>query len=236
MTHDKERYAQLVKALLSKTVANGCSEEEALSAAYKARELMAKYQLTMADIDVKKEGATHAFRENFTNSPEMHVLMTLYGPISKFTETRGWQSSIGNKVNFVGLASDVMFAEWLIDMLSEFCYRNTKVYMKTYPRGDIGATKRAKVSYMIGCAERIGERLLAEWERRRPPPGTGLVVVKDALIKDHLVSMGIKLHAVGRSTPPLDPLSVALGKAKGNEANFTKPMNDASKKERLGYE
>lgn len=237
MTHDKEKYANLVKALLAKTVANGATEEEALSAAYKARELMQKYQLTMADIDVKKEGAAHVEREGFANSPEMQVILILYPVLGKFTECRAWQNHGGYKVNFVGMASDVMFAEWLLDMLCEFVARNTKEYMKDYPRGNIGATKRAKVSFMIGCAERIRERLYEEIERRPPPvTGTGLVVVKDALIKDKMNEMGIHLRPGKGRLPPTDPLSVLMGRQKGNEANWNKPMSDSSKKERLSYE
>jgi hypothetical protein len=237
MTHDKEKYALLVKALLAKTLANGCTEEEALTAAYKARELMAKYQLTMADIDVKKEGAAHVEREGFANSPEMHVIITLYPVIGKFAECRAWQNQGGYKVNFVGMASDVMFCEWLLDMLCEFVYRNAKEYMKIYPRGNIGATKRAKVSFMIGCAERIRDRMYEEIAKRpKPIPGTGLVVVKDALITEKMNAMGIHLRPGKSKPPPTDPLSVYMGNLKGNEANWNKPMGDASKKERLGYE
>ena len=47
---DPEKIKEQIKSLLSKTVANGCTEAEMLSALAKAQAMMDAYQITDADI------------------------------------------------------------------------------------------------------------------------------------------------------------------------------------------
>ncbi len=51
MAHEKESVVSKIAALLNKTTDQGCSEEEAASAAAMAQKLLFKYKLEMADIE-----------------------------------------------------------------------------------------------------------------------------------------------------------------------------------------
>ena len=59
---------QRIRALMGKTVANGCTESEALAAAAKIGELMDRYGLTYSDFELKSERcevheATHSYHD-----------------------------------------------------------------------------------------------------------------------------------------------------------------------------
>jgi hypothetical protein len=55
MTDSREKMFDKIRALLSKTTAAGCTEEEALTALAKARALMDAYEITDADLQLAKE-------------------------------------------------------------------------------------------------------------------------------------------------------------------------------------
>ena len=49
---DNEAIKKRIRALLNKTVKNGCTEAEAMIAAKKVAELMAKYSLDRSTVDI----------------------------------------------------------------------------------------------------------------------------------------------------------------------------------------
>ena len=55
MTTNRDDLIEKVRALLSKTVDNGCTEAEALAALDKAHALMDAYEVTGADLQLTKE-------------------------------------------------------------------------------------------------------------------------------------------------------------------------------------
>jgi hypothetical protein len=52
MTDNRESLISKIQALMSKTVAHGCTEQEALAALDKARALMDAYEVTEADLQL----------------------------------------------------------------------------------------------------------------------------------------------------------------------------------------
>lgn len=50
---NRERIAAIIRALLEKTVANGCTEDEAIAAAAKAAEMLAKHNLTVDEVELR---------------------------------------------------------------------------------------------------------------------------------------------------------------------------------------
>jgi uncharacterized protein DUF2786 len=55
MTQIADAVATRIRGLMAKTTENGCTEEEAMLAAAKARELMDRYRLTMTDVEIQAE-------------------------------------------------------------------------------------------------------------------------------------------------------------------------------------
>lgn len=54
VTPEREKIAARIRALRSKTVANGCTEEEAMSAAELLAKLLAQYNMTLDEAELRE--------------------------------------------------------------------------------------------------------------------------------------------------------------------------------------
>lgn len=52
----KEQIIEKIKALMEKTIENGCSEAEALAASEKVADLLVKYEIQMSEIEYRETG------------------------------------------------------------------------------------------------------------------------------------------------------------------------------------
>ena len=59
-TADLEKLKGRIQALRAKTVENGCTEEEALSAAAKVADLLDQYDLSLTDVELREEACERA--------------------------------------------------------------------------------------------------------------------------------------------------------------------------------
>ena len=55
MNDSRQKMLDRVRAILAKTMDNGCTEGEAMAALQKARELMAAYEISEAELNVTQE-------------------------------------------------------------------------------------------------------------------------------------------------------------------------------------
>ena len=55
MTTDLDKLKTRLQALRAKTIANGCTEEEALAAAAKVAELLDRHDLSITDLEIREE-------------------------------------------------------------------------------------------------------------------------------------------------------------------------------------
>lgn len=149
---NRSKVAAKIRALLGKTVDNGATEEEALTAALKARELMDRYGINVSEAELLEEGFDG--QDSSSDDPERILIQKTLGyGVSLFTETHVWiakreQSDCAvqhdlfggkradyyssrkyNTLHFFGLQSDVVFAVWLIQMLETFVKRAANKYI-----------------------------------------------------------------------------------------------------------
>lgn len=208
-----------ILALLGKTVENGCTEEEAMAAAAKAKELMEKYgeQVMAEPYEIHLQNA-------YANSLEMHIIERLTPGVSAYCRVSPIYAPYKAGMQFFGPESATVFAEWLLPSLLDFVLRATEEHMKEYPRGlGIGDTKREKLSFAIGCAHRISERMRAEagpWDNR-----THLAKYEELkggkLKKGHMRSTNVKNSAI------------EAGKVAGDGARWDRPVNAGGEVRRL---
>jgi hypothetical protein len=121
MTTNRDGLIEKVRALLSKTVDKGCTEEEALAALDKAHALMDAYEVTAADLQLTKE-ETAILRSEPPDSLDPHnIKFHLMGSVADFCSCKAWRTSKqGKAVTFCGLPSDARLATWLLDTLAAF--------------------------------------------------------------------------------------------------------------------
>lgn len=117
---NKKSIAFKIKALLAKTTQAGCSEAEAMMAAHKAKELLDKYQIDLSELDLREEGTSE------TEVQMSAISRDLSGSVAAYCEVKSWRSQ--GKHHYLGLKSDVFFAEWLLLALTSFVQRKTLDY------------------------------------------------------------------------------------------------------------
>ena len=188
MTDSREKMHDKIKALLSKTTENGCTEEEELAALAKARALMDAYEVTEADLQLTREEGV-VLRKGSLTDPHS-IKWNMIRAVEKFCDCQGWRDREGCLV-FLGLPSDVRIASWLLDHLAGFVLTELADHLM----GDIavGLPRRKVINgFVDGITERISERL---YELCKPPAAASansraLVVIKQTRIKAKLEELG----------------------------------------------
>src|ERR1700730_10007387 len=161
MDDDRKELLAKIRALLSKTTENGCTEAEELSALAKARALMDAHVVTEAELQLTKE-ETAILREEPPGTEDPHgIKFALSYGVEKFTDCIIWRNrkSKGGGLVACGLPSDAQFATWLLDHLTRF----VKAELVNYLMGNVatGMTRRRAISgFVIGITDRINERLV----------------------------------------------------------------------------
>jgi len=229
---EREKLLDKIRALLSKTTENGCTEEEYLAALAKARALMDTYEITEADLQLTKEEGV-VLRREMTGTDPHHIKFNMSRAVGEFCDCRAWRERDGKFV-FLGLPSDTQFAAWLLDHLAAFVLTELADHLM----GDIaiGMPRRKVINgFVDGITVRISERLR---ELCKPPAaastnGQALVVIKQTLIKAKLEELGIKLHTCSSSRQH-DEGSFAAGRSAGDRANFGRPVSGRAATLRIG--
>ena|GEM_PF-4841054 len=146
----KENLLRRLKALLAKTVENGASEAEAMSALAKAQEIMQAHGLSQEAIEAeafveqlieKRAARKYAWHKDIA-----------YG-VGCFTGTYPYMRE-GYQVVFAGRETATMFAGWLCDALDGFVTRNALAYLNE--AGGARATGTKRSVYVPGQADMFG--------------------------------------------------------------------------------
>lgn len=225
---NRSQLAAKVKALLSKTLENGATEAEAMSAAEKARELMDRYHLDHGALGMEEEG-TQTFSSPF--DPEKivnQIKFALLNSVCNFTDTKGWRTSSERTFTFFGLKSDTDFATWLLDNLSSFVVNQAAAYRLDCILFNVGQlTRDGEASFQLAATERIKERLREMTrERTTTTTGRGLIPLKNQIVIREFEKLGIKLGRAPTSFGSrADAGAAAAGRAAGDRASFGRPVS-----------
>lgn len=217
-----EKTLNKIRAMLSKTVDNGCTEAEAMAALTMAQMMMDEHEVTLEDLKLEDEKAIIA-RSDLKDPQNVRWKLCYW--VAQFTETYTY----GNKksVKFVGLKADVDFAIWLTDTLASFVHAQLKSYMWSKGYQKFQGAKRNRVinSFVTGCTHTINNKLSKMVKERKPTSnGTALVLAKNALIEDAIKDLGIKAaDKRGRKAKFLGDVLKA-GMEAGERASFGRPV------------
>lgn len=187
MSHPRTTIASKIRALLSKTVSAGCTEDEALAAASLAAKLMAEHDLSYADLgdlgSAIRGEAYGARKRDLYPMPQVEVL-GLLGVVGEFWDC----AAIYNRTHFTyfGTASDTEHACNMADLLrlaidTEWFRFAAERRAAMKPRG-----KAARRSFVTGIAHRLSERLTELKHERSGASVTGreLVVIRSSVVME----------------------------------------------------
>jgi len=194
-----------IQALRAKTIDNGCTEDEALSAAAKVAELLDRYDLSLTDVEMREAPCERRVFETYRK--KRIPLDDCVGAIANFCDCRVWRekNEAGeSRYVFFGLRSDIEVAHYLTELLDSAVRSELGRYKTTSAYGRFRHNERhlANASFALGMVASIAEKLTAMKASRdqvNQGTGRGLVVLKASIVDDEFGKLGLNLRAA-RST------------------------------------
>ena len=198
---DLGRIIDRIRGLRAKTIAQGCTEQEALAAARKVAEMLERYGLSLSEVEMQQQPC-----EGFgiDTGRRKHAPIDRCPPsIAHFCDCRTWREvNPGGTIRFIffGLSADVEAAHYLYDLIASAFETETSAFRS----GDIfatmvGAQKRSAVaSFQIGLATGITGKLYALKAERSAAvlksSGRDLVPVKTSIIDSEFDKLGLSFR------------------------------------------
>jgi hypothetical protein len=233
---NRESIVEKIRALLSKTTERGCTEAEMLAALDKARAMRDAYDVSDADLRLAKDEAAVLRAES--DPHDAHgIKWRLCSEVGQFCNVQVFRTRRQPGLKFIGMPSDVAFADWLLNTLADHVFAELYGHLigSCAPRGERRVIIR---SFVEGACKRISERLAeltTRSEKACTVKGRELVVIKDAAIKTFMEEQGIRLRtSSGRASSNINEAARAAGGAAGNRASFGRPVNGSTGALRIG--
>ena len=186
-----------IAALLAKTVANGCTEAEALAAAAKVAELLDRHALAMSDVEIR---ASPCERVAFVSRHKKRVpLDGCIGAVAAFCDCRAWREKDpeGRLAHvFFGLPEDAAAARDLAELVDGAVRAELGRYKtsRAYAAFDTRDRHLVNASFALGMVAGIGDKLdalKAARDARHRGTGRDLAVVKTSAVDEAFAALGL---------------------------------------------
>lgn len=219
-----ETIKKRIKALLQMTKGHGCTEEEAIAAAAKAAELMAKYGLDETDIKMNETE-----QDVPVGSRSMRSL--LWPVISSVTNTCIVFNQFDKKLQIYGQEPWTDVAAYLIDVCDHAILTEVQKFKKTpiYKRRRNTATRRQAVAdFTYSLIERLLNKLRQLFEKTVSKQA--LAVAHEYAVKSNkrLKNVDIKKHNTRFNDAAYE------GWKAGDNVNVSHGVNGAKEPEKIG--
>jgi hypothetical protein len=238
MQMQKSKLIDRIKALLAKTIENGCTMAEAMTAFEKAQAMMREHGVSEMDVAPETEEIIQE-RERIRNAN--HIARSLAASIARFCGVRVYRDQVNTSssdIVFTGFEGDVLLAKWMLDTLTKFVIRERDAFIA----GDADLIcikrsnpKRYRLSvngFEIGAVNRISCRLfdLAPIANvpEAPTDGKALVATKGAMIDAYLANNGVRLTSARKGGRRGYSSTADAGRAAGDRASFSRPVGGAA--------
>lgn len=231
MNTDLTKIKNRIRALAAKTVANGCTEQEAMSAMTVVGKLLQEYNLSMDMVDLRDEVCTKL--EIRSSTKQKGGVYWAMASIAKFTDCKVWSSRGYNGLtySFFGQETDLLMAKYLYDLIDGSIKFETKKFKQTPEYKNSRTAKGASSAFALGMGSRIGKRL-AEMKRQSEQEATAsrggntaLIVLKSKLVTEEFAKMQINLSKSYAKTTVRDGAAFNSGAAAGDRVNLSRPVN-----------
>jgi hypothetical protein len=206
-----------IEGLRAKTIDNGCTEGEALSAAAKVAELLDRYDLSLSDVDIREAPCEERAYE--THRKKRIPLDDCIGAIAEFCDCRVWrEKNLAGEGRYVffGLRSDIEVAHYLAEVIDTAVRTELGRYKTSteYQRLRHQERHLANASFALGMVASIADKLTAmkaERDEVNCGTGRGLVVLKTAVVDTELAKLNLNLRTVQRASRMVSPMAYDAG-------------------------
>jgi hypothetical protein len=228
-TDELARVKARIKALSEKTVSNGCTEAEAMSAAEMVGRLLERYALSMEEIELREARCVQV--EVPLGSRKRRPIDGCVPAIARFCDCKVWLKRDPDGLGYVffGFETDTGLARYLFAVIDDAIQTELAAFRRRAGRGLAGTElRRAGESFQHGMAARIAERLGSMHSDRETSvgaqraTGTALIIAKHRIVDEALAETEIRLVS-GR--PLVARLNEAFrdGQKAGDRVNLDRP-------------
>lgn len=199
---DLDKLKLRIQALRAKTIANGCTEDEALSAAAKVAELLDRHDLSLSDVELRASPCERRVFE--THRKKRIPLEDCVGAIAQFCDCRVWREKTATGENsyvFFGLPADVEVAHYLAELVDGAVRAELGRFKTSADYASFRHQERhlANASFALGMVASIADRLVAMKAARdqvNASTGRGLVVLKTSVVDAEFdkLDLAIRTH------------------------------------------
>jgi len=183
---DLDKLKARLQGLRAKTIANGCTEAEALAAAAKLAELLDRYDLSLTDLELREEACVQAAAE--TNRKQRQPISACVPAIAEFCDCKVWrEKDAAGRIRYVffGMSASVEAAVGIYDLLAAALQHGWEDYARR--QRFIRHSQDEKGSFLFGMAISLADKLLAQKAERddatRKATGRDLVVVRKDVVE-----------------------------------------------------
>jgi alkylhydroperoxidase/carboxymuconolactone decarboxylase family protein YurZ len=198
MTENKTAILRRIRALAAKTVDNGCTEEEAFSAAALLARLVDKYGFSPSDINEPAEKLTEAKIRSTANARAKEWFAMAVAVYCDCEVLMRRLDTNNRELVFFGMETDVLMCEYIMAILDRANETGFKAFlMQEKLNAPYGAKKTPKDIYHdrkafdAGMANRVNARLKEMKNSRNSTvdestgqTGGALVIVKNAVVSE----------------------------------------------------
>jgi hypothetical protein len=214
---DFDKLRNRIEGLRAKTLANGCTEGEALAAAAKVAELLDRYDLSLTDIEIRSAPCERRAYE--THRKKRIPLDDCISAIADFCDCKVWREkdAAGEGIYvFFGLRSDVEAAHYLTELIDGAVRSELGRYKTSleYRRFRHQERHMANASFALGMVASIADKLTAIKAARdtvNGGTGRGLVVLKGSVVAAEFEKLGLGLRTVDRPSRMVSPSAYDAG-------------------------
>ena len=210
------------------TVANGCTESEALVAAAKAAELLERYGLSLEEL--KAAAPDHVCDSDSVNCGRRHTheAQFLAPKIAEFTKTKIWLSRTRTDVRltFFGLKADVQIASYLFTVFRTALETEWAIYWASHKEEHPCHGKTVRKSFLMGMITRLNARLSALIEAAKSGPAISesreIIVLKAQIVEKAFRELDLRLEE--KTVEPHAPISTPEHTMQGNWPGKKSPL------------
>jgi len=219
---DSERRRKLLeraRAIAAKTVANGCTEGEALAASEKLAELLDELDMELDDLNAAEAGFSR-YDQELVDDVWIR-LAAIRSAIATLTGTKAWTDPTQRmSMSFFGRDPDVQIASYLLAIAERALRSGLDGFMPRVMLYREVIRRRKRLAFIDGMVQSMKQSIEKIAWARQPQTGTGLVVVKHRLVEAELARQGFEFS---RARPQLvwdHDNSFSRGRREGERVSF----------------
>ena len=242
-TAELSRVKARIKALTEKTVANGCTEAEAMAAAEMVGRLLERYALSMDEIEVRTARCVQA--ELPLGGRRRRAIDGCVPAIARFCDCKVWLArgvppdpddpafdwtSAGSRYVFFGFETDTALATYLFAVIDRAVITETSAFKRDNPQFRAARLRRASASFQHGLVARVAARLEAMHRAREAAvrsqrsTGTALILAKHRVVDDAFRDVDVRLVSLNNVGARVIASAFREGWAAGERVNLNRPM------------